>query len=106
MRLSPEESMNIVSVFMALSAGKPHKVYLFGSRADDLKRGGDIDLLCIVDDSNVEWLQMKKFELLTAIKEKIGDQKIDIVIRGESAAQNEPFAASILPSSILLSDVK
>jgi predicted nucleotidyltransferase len=52
------------------------KIYLFGSRADDNKKGGDIDILI---------LSKKKltFEQKVAIKwgffKKFGEQKLDLV---------------------------
>jgi predicted nucleotidyltransferase len=53
------------------------EVYLFGSRVDDSKRGGDIDLyLTPLDHSN---LFQKKIKFLASIKRELGDQKIDIV---------------------------
>ncbi|MCT4612597.1 MAG: nucleotidyltransferase domain-containing protein [Clostridia bacterium] len=52
------------------------EVYLFGSRVDNAKRGGDIDLLVLSD-------KLKKMDIYD-IKEKlyieIGEQKIDIVL--------------------------
>lgn len=50
-------------------------VYLFGSRTDDNRKGGDIDLLLIGKGITRENIRSIKIEL----KEKLGDQKIDIV---------------------------
>ena len=52
-------------------------VFLFGSRVDDSKKGGDIDLF--LDPLNTEGLYSKKIKFLVKLKNKIGDQKIDIV---------------------------
>ena len=58
------------------------KIYLFGSRTDDTKKGGDIDLY--VSPTSKENLTFKKIEFLVALKQKIGEQKIDVVIdRGQ-----------------------
>jgi predicted nucleotidyltransferase len=58
------------------------EVYLFGSRVDDSKRGGDIDLyLTPTDHSN---LFQKKIKFLASIKRELGDQKIDIVFNLDS----------------------
>jgi len=58
--------------------GKDSIIYLFGSRVDDSKKGGDIDLYLEnkVDKSCFE----KKIEFLTDLQEIIGEQKIDLVI--------------------------
>jgi len=64
---------------------KNGKIYLFGSRVDDTKRGGDIDLyLC---PESKDDLASKKIEFLVALKQKIDEQKIDVVIdRGQNNA--------------------
>ncbi len=53
------------------------EIYLFGSRVDDAKKGGDIDLyLAVVDYDN---LFEKKIKFLSRVKKELGEQKIDIV---------------------------
>ena len=54
------------------------KIYLFGSRVDDSKKGGDIDLYIDTDDKDN--LSLKKIDFLVSLKRKIGEQKIDVVI--------------------------
>lgn len=54
------------------------ELYLFGSRADVSKRGGDIDLY-IVPQSQTD-LCRKKIEFMVNLKKKLGEQKIDVVI--------------------------
>lgn len=58
--------------------GDSVKVYLFGSRVDDNKRGGDIDLYIEtrVKDKIVE----RKIKMLGKLHEVLGEQKIDIVV--------------------------
>ena len=53
---------------------KNKKVILFGSRADDSVKGGDIDLY-IDEDLDIEEIAKLKAKLI----KKIGDRKIDIV---------------------------
>ncbi len=53
------------------------ELYLFGSRVDDKKKGGDIDLyLKVVNQEN---LFEKKIKFLSRVKRELGEQKIDIV---------------------------
>ena len=52
-------------------------IYLFGSRVDDEKRGGDIDLYLVVKDKSN--LFRKKLKFLAKIKKELGEQKIDVV---------------------------
>ena len=74
MRLSESEQQAIkqsVSVF-----DKQAKVVLFGSRANDAARGGDIDLLIISDNIKQQHLGQIRWKLW----EKLGEQKIDIIL--------------------------
>jgi uncharacterized protein len=52
------------------------RVYLFGSRADDTKRGGDIDLLIMSDTLSLDDRGKIRWDLWG----KLGEQKIDILI--------------------------
>jgi len=53
------------------------EIYLFGSRVDDNKKGGDIDLyLKVKNHSN---LFEKKIKFLSRVKRELGEQKIDII---------------------------
>ena len=52
-------------------------IFLFGSRTDDSKKGGDIDLyFVLLDHQN---LFEKKIKFLSRVKRELGEQKIDIV---------------------------
>lgn len=53
------------------------EIYLFGSRVDDNKKGGDIDLYIVL--KNHENLFEKKIKFLSKVKRTLGEQKIDIV---------------------------
>lgn len=52
-------------------------IYLFGSRVDDSKKGGDIDLYLAPKDNS--GLFEKKIKFLAKVKREIGEQKIDVV---------------------------
>ncbi len=52
------------------------KVYLFGARVSDEKRGGDIDLLVISKTIK----PADKISILMGLKEKIEEQKRNIII--------------------------
>jgi len=49
------------------------EIYLFGSRVDDSKKGGDIDLYLVVKDKSD--LFRKKLQFLAKIKKALGEQK-------------------------------
>ncbi len=74
MRLSPSQHHAILD---AVRRQDPEaRIILFGSRADDHARGGDIDLLVISDriDFRQEWLIRRD------ILDQIGWQKLDLVV--------------------------
>lgn len=52
-------------------------IYLFGSRVDDSKKGGDIDLYLVVNTHTN--LFEKKIKFLARVKRELGEQKIDII---------------------------
>lgn len=79
MRLSEFEIKAIVESFY--SNFKIGNIYLFGSRADDTQKGGDIDLYIDTQDSHN--LLEKKLQMLRDIKSKIGEQKIDVIISSD-----------------------
>lgn len=71
------------------------KIYLFGSRVDDGKKGGDIDLLVISEGLN----KIDGWAIKDEICDRIGQQKIDIVITRDT---NEPFVRIALREGVLL----
>ena len=77
------------------------KIFLFGSRVDDNKRGGDIDLYIIPDDdqSTSEELFEKKIKFLSKLQLSLGEQKIDIII---SKDKNRPIEKAAIDSGIEL----
>jgi len=58
--------------------GNNAEVYLFGSRVDGQKKGGDIDLYIETDMKNDVFKQ--KLKMLGMLYKALGEQKIDIVI--------------------------
>jgi predicted nucleotidyltransferase len=74
MRLSEAEKSAILSVITALDPEA--EIILFGSRADDAKRGGDIDLAVVsrkIRPEDKTGIRLKLYDLL-------GERKIDIVL--------------------------
>lgn len=59
---------------------------LFGSRADDNKRGGDIDLY--IETAEKESLLDKKVKLLVRLNRELGEQKIDVVVNNFSVEKD------------------
>ena len=75
MRLSEQEKKIIKSVIAEIFGEA--KVYLFGSRLDESKKGGDIDLFVIAQDRTE--LFHKKIKALAKL-ERILHKLVDIVV--------------------------
>lgn len=58
-------------------------VYLFGSRVDNNKKGGDIDLYITTDMSASETIR-KKIGFLVEMENILGEQRIDVIINNHS----------------------
>ena len=75
MRLTSKQHKAIKKYFIEIF--KEGEIYLFGSRVDDNRKGGDIDLyLRLKERKN---LVVKKLDFLVKLKREIGLQKIDVV---------------------------
>ena len=93
MRLDEKELEAITSSIKEIDPNAA--VYLFGSRTDPQKRGGDIDILIISQHITPS----DKPVLLRKIFEKIEEQKIDLVIKQDTS---DPFVEYILKTAIQL----
>jgi hypothetical protein len=79
MRLTPFEVESIIEAFHNHFAKGDH-LWLFGSRTDDSKKGGDIDLFIQTQETDQDKIFKSKIAFLIAMEAKIGEQKIDVVI--------------------------
>jgi len=94
MRLTPDEISNIKQSILTLDANAD--VYLFGSRVDDAKRGGDIDLL-------ITSTRLKKRDLRRIRRQFFdcfGEQKMDLVL--DAGDTSNAFINMIKPKAIKL----
>lgn len=100
MRLTEKETDAIKEVTKTVF-GENATIRLFGSRTDDTKKGGDIDLLvqCNSIISGEEQYQLK-IKFLVQLKKIIGDQKIDVMIDG--GKRQNPVFKTVRKTSILL----
>lgn len=73
------------------------KVYLFGSRTSDVRRGGDIDI-AVVAPRKLTFLE--KSEIRRSFWRKFGEQKIDIV--SFETHEHTPFRDVIEEDAIAL----
>lgn len=68
----------------------PNQVWLFGSRAKDDQRGGDIDLL-VETDTLVEDRASTICRLYGALIMALGDRKLDIVLKDARSVEAPIF---------------
>jgi predicted nucleotidyltransferase len=78
MRISDDETREILNAARQ-QFGADATVWLFGSRVDDLRRGGDIDLLVVVGHP-VPDKSREAARFAAQLQWQLGDQKIDVVI--------------------------
>ncbi len=79
MRLTTDQQSAIRSA-VAETFGDAAHVWLFGSRVDDNKRGGDIDFLIETRQTDVAAIVRAELALLTKLQLKLGEQKIDLLV--------------------------
>lgn len=78
MRLHPQQ----IVVFKQVAAqvfGPGARVLLFGSRTEDDRRGGDIDLYVTGVTLGVEEQLEARLRFLVEVKRQVGEQRIDVV---------------------------
>jgi len=93
MRLAYEEQLAISDTIRQADADA--MIYLFGSRADDTAKGGDIDLLVLSKRINL----MTKLEILAQLHQRLGARKIDIAIYPDTV---RPFPRMIMRAGVPL----
>ena len=94
MRLSEEEVLTLKKTVGELSPGAV--IYLFGSRTEDEKRGGDIDLLIVSKSLTRQDLRKIRLDFF----QKFGEQKMDIIL--DDGSFTDPFHKLIYQKAIRL----
>jgi len=94
MRLNPSDIKIIKSTVR--ESIKDARIYLFGSRVDDTKRGGDIDLLIVSKNLKKKDLRVLRVEFFKVF----GEQKLDVIL--DDGNFSHPFHKLIFNKAILL----
>ena len=79
MRLTSEE-ITTIKTLVARHFGQDASVLLFGSRVDDNKRGGDIDLLIQTSQNKMAEIVRSEIDFLTDLEIKLGERKVDVIL--------------------------
>jgi predicted nucleotidyltransferase len=77
MRLTTKQQQDIKEIVTNIDSSA--KVYLFGSRADDSKKGGDVDLLVQLDH-DAEEPAMLGARVSTRVSRGMWGRKVDVVL--------------------------
>jgi predicted nucleotidyltransferase len=95
MRLGADEAETVREEVRRLDPNA--EIYLYGPRADDSARGGDIDLLVVSDKLGFRDL----LRLRTGILDRIGWQQWDLLVR-RCDQLNDPLAAAARETGVKL----
>jgi predicted nucleotidyltransferase len=79
MRLTPHEHQ-VIKQSASACFGEQAEVRLFGSRADDARRGGDIDLLIDTPLTDLAVIAQAHVRFVAKLYAQLGEQKIDVLI--------------------------
>lgn len=93
MRLSDKEKNALVQAIRGFDPQA--RIYLFGSRADDTQKGGDIDVLIFSHKLSFE----DKLNIKARLFEMIEEQKIDLLIAKD---MSDPFVQMAFEESLEL----
>jgi len=91
MRLE-ETECRVIADTLRKRFGQQSRIWLFGSRVDDTARGGDIDIYLEPEIQAPEAIVDARLEALVELKQRLGDQRIDLVIH-RAAARELPIHA-------------
>lgn len=103
MRLTSFQIQTFIDVFSPLLVSNDGELYLYGSRANDLLKGGDIDLLLLVrSPQKAADLTKIRADILNKIKKVIGEVRIDLSIVSDAHSIKDPFYKSVISTAVLL----
>lgn len=82
MRVTSEQ-LNVIKMLVYRYFGEDAQLWLFGSRTDDRKKGGDYDFLIETSINDADTIMTLKIDLIAALQstDPFEDEKIDIVVK-------------------------
>lgn len=85
MRLTPQQVILIKREVVAV-CGDQAEVVLFGSRVDDLAKGGDVDLLICLSEPNDHPAELSA-RVSARVSRQLGGRQVDAVIKAPNLAE-------------------
>lgn len=101
MRLTESEKKSICEIFLRHFSKNDH-LWLFGSRIDNSKKGGDIDFYVETEEENPHVALEKKLSFINDLWSSLGEQKIDVVLNLTQDNFNLPIYEQAKSRGILL----
>ncbi len=89
-RISDHDLAIIKEAFKKHFSNKDH-LWLFGSRAVPTRKGGDLDFYIETIEPNLEIAYKQKTYFIIELQDKLGDQKIDVVLNVISSNYEIPI---------------
>ncbi|MFN7904325.1 MAG: nucleotidyltransferase domain-containing protein [Pseudobdellovibrionaceae bacterium] len=87
--------MKIKNVLTELQLLPSCKIFLFGSRLYDNKKGGDIDLLLLCSEVSYKNILNMKFKIKAELEFALDEQRVDLTIATQFSLDSDPFLLSI-----------
>jgi len=97
MRISDQEKFLFIQ-YAKKHFGNQMHLYLFGSRIDDDKKGGDIDLFL---DSKIDITMQQQINFIADSYQYITSRKLDLVVKSPNL-ENRPIYDTAKAEGILL----
>ena len=92
-RLSENKIKKIKDTILHYFNGEHVDVYIFGSRIDPVKKGGDIDIMIKLEKSIFDKEKFEaKVKILSNLYKVLGERKIDLLIVDEPEKMIEKIA--------------
>jgi hypothetical protein len=101
MRLDKKEVEIITQSFKKHFGSNDH-LWLFGSRVDPHKRGGDIDLYVETEEVDAKQVVQNKLQFVNDLWLQLGEQKIDVILNMLLYSKNLSIYAVARKEGILL----
>jgi predicted nucleotidyltransferase len=95
MRISQNEITKIKNVLNEFKLLPSCKIFLFGSRLYDYKKGGDIDLVLLCPESSYINILDIKFRIKSELEFALDEQRVDLTVTTDSLLNSDPFLLSV-----------
>ena len=92
MRVTPDQ-INILKNLAYQYFGEDAELWLFGSRTDDRKKGGDYDFFIETSMNDADRIIESRIDLIAELQstEPFEDEKIDIIVKRKASAFDMPI---------------